>query len=96
VQRLGRDVADIFVIRRDGTHLRRVTNTPAQGEGSLDWSIQNRLVFSQGFRRQAELFTIRPDGSGLRRLTNNDVADTDPDWAPGGGRFTFVRGFDEI
>jgi TolB protein len=92
VPRLGRPVTDIFVIRRDGTHLRRVTNTPARVEGSLDWSSQNRLVFSRGGRPRTELFTIRPDGSKLRRLTNNDVTDQLPDWAPGGGRLTFVRG----
>lgn len=97
VPRLGRNVTDLFIIRRDGAHLRQITNTPGlKVLGALDWSIRGTLVFTQGRRSEAELFTIRPDGSGLLRLTNNDVADGDPDWAPDGRRLTFVRGSDEI
>jgi Tol biopolymer transport system component len=91
VQRLSRDVRDIFVIRRDGTHLRRITDSPHILKTGIDWSIQNRLVFSQGSRHHAELFKMRPDGSHLLRLTHNNVPDTEPDWAPGGVRLTFVR-----
>jgi Tol biopolymer transport system component len=87
--------SDIYVIRRDGTHLTRVTRTGRNVE-NLDWSSRNRLVFhrSTGKRsaeRRYEIFTIRPDGVGLRRLTHNNVPDGHPDWAPGGRTLTFVR-----
>ena len=39
---------------------------------------------------------MRPNGQDRRRLTNNHVPDTQPDWAPGGNRLTFVRNGDEI
>jgi Tol biopolymer transport system component len=96
VQRLGRDVRDIYVIRRDGTHRRRITHSPGKLKTGLDWSVQNRLVFSQSFAQDSELFMIRPDGSRLQQLTHNSVPDTEPDWAPGGARLTFVRRLDEI
>ena len=88
--------SDIHVIRRDGTHLVRVTDTRRRSEDDLDWSSRNRLVFrsSRGrFRdNRFELFTMRPNGQALRRLTDNDVPDAQPDWSPGGRRLTFVRG----
>ncbi len=88
--------ADIYVIRRDGTDLTRVTRTPRKLEEGLDWSSRNLLVFHRNSRRPSaarryEIFTIRPDGLGLRRLTDNNVTDSQPDWAPGGRRLTFVR-----
>jgi arylsulfatase A-like enzyme/Tol biopolymer transport system component len=84
--RVGAWVSDIYVIRRDGTHLTRVTRT-RRSESQLDWSTRNRLVFV----RSGELFTMWPNGRGLRRLTDNDVRESQPDWAPGGWRLTFVR-----
>jgi len=80
-------VSDIYVIRRDGTGRTRVTRT-RRSEDQLDWSSRNRLVFSKG----RALFTMRPSGRALRRLTDNVVRDSQPDWAPGGRRLTFVRG----
>jgi Tol biopolymer transport system component len=88
-------VSDIYVIRRDGTHLTRVTHTRRQSETDLDWSSRNRLVFRSSVGRfrenRYELFTMRPNGTERRQLTQNTVPDSEPDWAPGGRRLTFVR-----
>jgi Tol biopolymer transport system component len=85
--RLRNWTADIFLIRRDGTDLRRVTRT-SRSEGQLDWSSLNRLAFAKG----RDLFTMRPNGTALRQLTNTPhVAEGSPDWAPGGTRLTFTR-----
>ena len=78
--------SDIYLVRRDGTHLRRVTRTRA-AETDLDWSSHNRLAFIRG----GDLFTMRPDGSGLQRLTDTAETEGAPDWAPGGRRLTFDR-----
>ena len=90
--------SDIYIISRDGTDLVRLTNTRRR-ETDLDWSSRNLLVFrsSRGRRaeRRWELFTMLPNGQERKRLTNNPVPDSQPDWAPGGTRLTFVRG-DEI
>jgi Tol biopolymer transport system component len=89
---VGSRVSDIYTIRRNATHLMRLTYTGRASETDLDWSSENRLVF----RRHQELFTMRPDGRQLRRLTRNAVSDGEPDWAPGGKRIVFVRGTDQI
>jgi hypothetical protein len=93
-------ISDIYVIRRDGSHLSRVTHTRRRSEDSLDWSSRNLLVFSSSRGRSRfsryELFAMRPNGRELRKLTDNAVLDDNPDWAPGGRRLVFVRGRDEI
>lgn len=93
-ERVGDWVSNIYIIQRDGTHLRKVTHTPLRSEDDLDWSSRNLLVFRRNWAARGtknELFTIRPNGLGLRQLTDNDVGDSGPDWAPGGWRLTFVR-----
>lgn len=89
-------VSDIYVIHRDGTHLKRVTHTRRMSEDWLDWSSRNFLVFHRSRSRSRmgrfELFTMRPNGRALRQLTDNNVRDSEPDWGPGGGRLAFVRG----
>lgn len=89
---VGSRVSDIYTIRRNATHLMRLTYTGRASETDLDWSSENRIVF----RRHQELFTMRPDGRQLRQLTSNAVSDGEPDWAPGGKRIVFVRGTDQI
>jgi Tol biopolymer transport system component len=89
-RRVGHDVSDIFVIRRDGTDLTRLTRDRKK-EWGLDWSTRNRLVFARGAYRRSNLFTMRPNGQALRQLTVNRVAEHDPEWAPGGKRLTFTR-----
>jgi Tol biopolymer transport system component len=88
--------SDIYVIRRDGTHLHRITSTRRAREDELDWSSANRIVFRRTpvrFRfKRYELFRMRPDGTHLRRLTHNDVADRFPDSSPDGKKIAFVRG----
>jgi Tol biopolymer transport system component len=86
--RLSNWTADIYVIRRDGTDLRRITRT-RRSERGLDWSSLNRLVFVKG----RDLFTMRPNGTALRQLTNNPhIGEGQPDWAPDGTRLTYLRG----
>lgn len=82
---------NIFVIRRDGTHLKRI-QTPKLAEYELDWSSRNRLAVAAHVRGENELFIMRPDGSHRRRITHNHVKEGQLDWAPGGRRLTFVVG----
>ena len=96
------DAGDIYVIRPDGSHRRRLTDT-------TDWLCSNddpswspggkRIVFSaltgdcsKVYPGDYEIFTMRADGSGRRRLTSNERADTQPDWSPDGRRIVFGSG----
>jgi TolB protein len=82
--------SDLYVINRDGTDRRRITDTPHRSERDVDWSAENWLVFT----RACDLFKMRPNELGLRRLTATKACESEPDWAPGGKGLTYVRGGD--
>jgi Tol biopolymer transport system component len=85
---LGR--GNVFIIHRDGTHLKRI-NTKHRAEYTLDWSSRNRLIVGARLRKQDDLFVMGHRGFYKRRLTNNHAIEAQPDWAPGGRRLVFVR-----
>jgi TolB protein len=72
----------IFVVRADGTGLRRVVaNDRAEGPA---WSPDGRriafVISSEDFG--GEIFVVNADGRGLRRLTRDGYDDHSPDWQP--------------
>lgn len=83
--------SSVFVMRRDGTHLREI------GIGfSPDWSPDGkRLVYSwwgPGYS-SSHIMRARWDGTGIRRLTSHghSVEVDDPTWSPDGRRVAFTR-----
>jgi eukaryotic-like serine/threonine-protein kinase len=59
---------DLFVIRRDGSGLRQLTNDPAVDRHPR-WSPDGRrIVFSSPQREGSRVWSIKPDGSELRPL----------------------------
>jgi Tol biopolymer transport system component len=89
----GGNLAAIFVMRADGTDIRRVT--PLRMDAAHPkWSPDgSKIIFSNDAHLNVgDIFTIRPDGSGLKRLT--DViplgdADFRPDYSPDGTMIVF-------
>ncbi len=70
----------IFVIRRDGSDLMQLTDSP---ENSKDptWSPDGEwIAFTRGGDHW-ELFAVTPDGSLLLQLTDSDLDEYGPDWA---------------
>jgi TolB protein len=65
----------LFVVKRDGSGLRRITGWTLNAGDGPDWSPDGtRILFRSVPRNDADrpggnLYTIRPDGSGLKRLT---------------------------
>jgi len=71
---------DIYVMRADGTHVRRLTDSPGLDEGPV-WSPDGtKIAFSSDRDGQQELYVMNADGSDPRRLTDNPARDESPDW----------------
>ncbi len=76
---------DLFVIRSDGTGLRRLTQGAANDQTPAWWPDGSGLVFTSDRGGGWALWSINLDGSGLRRLTpeGTDCAGW-PVWSPDG------------
>ena len=71
---------DIYVMRADGTHVGRLTNSPGLDEGPV-WSPDaTKIAFSSDRDSQQEIYVMDADGSDPRRLTDNPARDESPDW----------------
>jgi Tol biopolymer transport system component len=81
---------DIYVVNRDGTGLRNLTNTAAVSEGFASWSPDgSKLAFTgqnPGAGLGESVFTINADGTGLEQLTSTPFpnGDAEPQWSPDG------------
>jgi TolB protein len=90
----------LFVVRADGTGLRRLTNPRIVEPESAQWSPSgNRLAFqgrNPSFASLSQVWTVRPDGTGLEELTipsPNGSLSVTPVWSPDGTKLLFQRLF---
>jgi TolB protein len=73
---------DLFVIRADGSGLRRLTRQAGQHTWPA-WSPDGRrIAFVTALGRRRAIYSMNVDGSGLRRLTQGAVDYAYPDWQP--------------
>lgn len=81
---------DIYVVNRDGTGLRDLTNTSTISEDFASWSPDGSKLALTGQNPGAGLgvsvFTINADGTGLKQLTSTPQpnGDAEPQWSPDG------------
>lgn len=72
---------EIYVMNRDGSNARRLTNHPAN-DGSPTWSPSGtQIAFRSDRSGGPEIYIMGADGLGLQRLTHEGYADR-PTWAP--------------
>jgi len=65
----GRQKEDVFVIRKDGTGIRQLTDDPYRNRLPT-WSPDGkRLAFYSNRSGKMEIWTIHSDGGGLQQLT---------------------------
>ena len=76
---------EIYVMNRDGSNVRRLTNHPA-GDGSPTWSPTGTQIAFTSDRTgtgRPQIYVINSaDGSNLRRLTTNESYADRPTWSP--------------
>jgi TolB protein len=75
---------EIYVMRSDGTGVRRLTSDPAD-DRSPTWSPDGRHIGFVSDRsnrndHENEIYVMAADGGDVRRLTTNDVWDLEPAW----------------
>jgi TolB protein len=83
---------DLYLMRSDGTGLRRITS---RGAYTPAWSPDGKwIAFASNRSRPrhenaSEIYVMRANGTALRRVTRNRFADWQPAWAPDGKRLIF-------
>ncbi len=80
---------DIFVVRRDGSGLRQLTDDSYQDRAPR-WSPDGRrIAFFSDRTRNWEIWMINADGSGLQQVTYTGGTAIGPIWSPDGTRLIY-------
>ena len=80
---------DLFVIKRDGTGLRQLTDD-IHKDRQPRWSPDgSRIAFFSDRTGKWEIWIINSDGSGLKQITYSPVLATNPTWSPDGTRLVY-------
>jgi Tol biopolymer transport system component len=84
---IGDKQEDLFIVRRDGTGLRQITNDKHK-DRSPHWSPDSRqIVFFSDRSGRYDLWLINPDGGGLRQFSHTSGPGVQtPLWSPDGLR----------
>jgi TolB protein len=83
------DNSEIYIMKADGTGIRRVTHHPATDQTPI-WSPDGaRIVFQSDRDGNRELYSVAPDGSDLVKLTDHPGEDSHPKFSPDGSRIIF-------
>jgi TolB protein len=80
---------ELFTIRRDGTHLKRLTYNKTSYDNHPDWSpTGNRIAYAAKLKPglDFEIFTIRPNGTDRQQVTHNKTIDLYCSYSPSGRR----------
>jgi Tol biopolymer transport system component len=90
---------DVYVMDRDGSDLRRLTDDPGI-DAEADWSPDGRrIAFNSDRDGDQELYVLDLRTGQLRQLTHNSANDRQPDWSPDGRRIAYASdasGADDI
>src|SRR3954468_1962137 len=82
----------LYLVRPDGSGLRRITHR-RHGAGGASWSPDGRrILFSSTPRRGGVQVFVKRLGGGVRQLTRGRDTYAYPAWSPSGRRIAAVRG----
>ena len=87
------DTLDLYVMRADGTNVRRLTDNTVM-DTAPDWSPDGRkLAFMRGGAGGwDDVYTLTLSTRGVTRLTHVDGFDENPVWSPDGTQIAFDSG----
>lgn len=81
---------EIYVVREDGSGLRRMTNNRVADYSPI-WSPDGkRLLFVSNRDGDDELYVMDASGKNVRQLTRNRRQDVTPQWSPDGETIAFA------
>jgi Tol biopolymer transport system component len=88
---------DLFLVRSDGTGLRKLTDDPHRDRGP-SWSPDGKRIafYSNRDSGKYEIWLISPDGSGLTQLTKTSGRGWFPWWSPDGRRISYPTGKESV
>jgi TolB protein len=73
---------EIYVMNRDGSNVRRLTNHPA-GDSTPTWSPSgSQIAFTSDRAGQPQIYIMSADGSNTRRLTTAESYADRATWSP--------------
>lgn len=86
--------SEIYVMSRDGSHLRPLTRTPSgRSSWNASWAPDGKqVVFVSDRDGIPDIYVMKLDGTGLERLTvtsEDGRYARNPDWSPDGRRIAF-------
>jgi TolB protein len=96
--RSNREGMTIFVMRADGSDVRRLVNVEVETAQAPSWSPDGgRIVFSgrtdeRHSCSESSLSVVHPDGSGLRTLPSHPSAASNPVFSPDGSKIAYGQG----
>ncbi len=91
----GEHQEDVFVVRTDGSELRRLTDDAFRDRAGVFSPDGKEIAFYSNRSNNYNIFTVKPDGSGLRQVTESQGGNNQnllyPGYSPSGDRLLASR-----